>query len=164
MTVTAVRKDPETLTLTIIAEFEATPEAVWQLWADPRRLERWFGPPTYPTTVTTHHLMPGSRILYHMTGPEGDRVGGYLDVIEAQAPNQLVLREGFADADGSPMADPPPNELRVTIEAVGVGRTRMSIGTTFPSSEAMERYLAMGMAEGLTESIERIDAVLAATA
>ena len=41
MTVTAVRKDPQALTMTIDAEFDAPPERVWQLWADPRQLERW---------------------------------------------------------------------------------------------------------------------------
>ena len=38
MTVTAVRKDADYLTMTLDAEFEATPERVWQLWADPRQL------------------------------------------------------------------------------------------------------------------------------
>ena len=52
MTVTAVRKDPDALTMTLTAEFEASPERVWQLWADPRQLERWWGPPTYPATFT----------------------------------------------------------------------------------------------------------------
>ena len=51
MTVTNVHKDPEALTMTITAEFDAPVERVWQLWADPRQLERWWGPPTYPATV-----------------------------------------------------------------------------------------------------------------
>ena len=38
MTVTAVRKDPQTLSMTLEAEFDASPERVWQLWADPRQL------------------------------------------------------------------------------------------------------------------------------
>jgi len=33
--------DREGLTLTVTAEFIATPERVWQLWEDPRQLERW---------------------------------------------------------------------------------------------------------------------------
>jgi uncharacterized protein YndB with AHSA1/START domain len=53
MTVTAVRKDPHALTMTIDAEFDASPERVWQLWADPLQLERWWGPPTYPATFTS---------------------------------------------------------------------------------------------------------------
>ncbi|HEX7051742.1 MAG TPA: SRPBCC domain-containing protein [Longimicrobiales bacterium] len=48
MSVTAVRKDPAALTMTLDAEFDASAERVWQLWADPRQLERWWGPPTYP--------------------------------------------------------------------------------------------------------------------
>ena len=40
MTVTAVRKDPAALTMTLTAEFDASPERVWQLWSDPRQLER----------------------------------------------------------------------------------------------------------------------------
>lgn len=44
MTVTAVRKDPQALSLTLDAEFDAPPERVWQLWSDPRQLELWHGP------------------------------------------------------------------------------------------------------------------------
>ncbi|MGH2353833.1 MAG: SRPBCC family protein, partial [Chloroflexota bacterium] len=65
MTVTAVRKDAQSRTLTLEAEFHASPERVWQLWADPRQLERWWGPPTYPATVEAHDLAhdlrPGGR-------------------------------------------------------------------------------------------------------
>ena len=42
MTVTAVRKEARARTLTLVAEFDAPPERVWQLWSDPRQLERWW--------------------------------------------------------------------------------------------------------------------------
>ena len=161
MTVTAVRKDPNTLTLTLTAEFDAAPERVWQLWADPRQLERWWGPPTYPATFTAHDLAPGSRVEYHMTGPEGDQPRGYWDVIEAEAPHRLFFRDGFANADGTPNDDFPRNDALVTIEPVGPRRTRMSIESRFPSAEAMEQVLAMGMEEGLTQAVGQIDGILA---
>ena len=110
MTVTAVRKDPQTLTMTLDAEFDASPERVWQLWADPRQLERWWGPPTYPATFTTHDLAPGGRVEYHMTGPEGDQPRGYWEVLEADPPHRLVFRDGFANDDGTPNADLPAND------------------------------------------------------
>src|SRR6185369_15609894 len=69
MTVTAVHKDPEHLTMILDAEFEASPDRVWELWSDPRQLERWWGPPHYPATVTSHDLRAGGRVEYHMTGP-----------------------------------------------------------------------------------------------
>ena len=126
MTVTAVRKDPEALTLTIDAEFEAPPERVWQLWADPRQLERWWGPPTYPATFTEHDLKPGGRVEYHMTGPEGDTPKAYWDILEVEPPHRLVVNDGFANDDGTPNTEMPTGRQRVTIEDVGDGRTRMS--------------------------------------
>jgi len=161
VTVTAVRKDPETLTMTITAEFEASQDRVWQLWADPRQLERWWGPPTYPATVTAHDLSPGSRVEYHMTGPEGDQPKGFWDILEVEAPRRLVFRDGFANDDGTPNDALPRNEGRVTIEEIGDGRTRMSIESVFPSREAMEQVLAMGMEEGITQAVGQIDAILA---
>jgi uncharacterized protein YndB with AHSA1/START domain len=162
MTVTAVRKDPQRLTLTLEAEFDASPERVWQLWADPRQLERWWGPPTYPATFTRHDLAPSGRAEYHMTGPEGDQHRGYWEVLEASAPHRIVFRDGFANADGTPNGDMPTFTARVHIEDVGQGRTRMSIESVFPSAEALEQVLAMGMEEGLTQAVGQIDGILAA--
>jgi uncharacterized protein YndB with AHSA1/START domain len=161
MTVTAVRKDPAELTMTLTAEFDASADRVWQLWADPRQLERWWGPPGYPATFTAHSLAPGSRIEYHMTGPGGDQPHGYWDVVEADAPHRLVFRDGFANDDGTPNDGLPGAEARVTIDPIGPGRTRMSIETRFASTAAMEQVLAMGMEEGLTQAVGQIDAILA---
>ena len=69
MTVTTIDKDTEALTLTLVADFAAPVEAVWELFADPRKLERWWGPPTYPATFVEHDLTPGALVTYYMTGP-----------------------------------------------------------------------------------------------
>jgi uncharacterized protein YndB with AHSA1/START domain len=161
MTVTAVDKDPERLTLTVTAEFEASPARVWQLWADPRQLERWWGPPNYPATFTRHDLAVGSHLEYHMTTPSGDQPRGFWDILEADPPRRLVFIAGFANADGTPNDDFPPGEARVTIEPTDAGRTRMSIESQWPTTAAMEQDLAMGMEEGLTQAVGQIDAILA---
>jgi uncharacterized protein YndB with AHSA1/START domain len=161
MTVTSVQKDPQSLTLTLTAEFEASPARVWELWADPRQLERWWGPPFWPATFTRHDLAIGSRVEYHMTGPTGDEAHGYWDIVEAEPPRRLVYLDGFADNDGTPNDEFPRNEGRVTIEPIEAGRTRMRIESRFPSPEAMQQVLAMGMEEGLTQAVGQIDAVLA---
>ncbi len=161
MTVTAVHKDPSALTMTLVAEFEASPERIWELWSDPRQLERWWGPPTYPATFTRHDLAPGARVEYHMTGPGGDQPRGYWDVVEVDPPRRLVFQDGFAHDDGSPNEELPRMEGRVTIEAIGEGRTRMSLESRFATAEAMEQVLAMGAEEGITEAVGQIDAILA---
>jgi uncharacterized protein YndB with AHSA1/START domain len=161
MPVTAVHKDPAALTMTLTAEFDASPDRVWQLWADPRQLERWWGPPTYPATFTAHDLAPGGRVQYHMTGPGGDEMHGYWDVVEVDPPRRLQFVDGFANTDGTPNDELPRNEARVTIDSVDTGRTQMKIESIFPSTQAMEQILAMGMEEGLTEAVGQIDAILA---
>jgi uncharacterized protein YndB with AHSA1/START domain len=161
MTVTEIRKDPRSRTMTLDAEFRASPERVWQLWADPRQLERWWGPPTYPATVDTYDLRPGGQVHYHMTGPEGDKPRGYWYVDTVKPPHLLVFRDGFAHEDGTPNSELPMTTVTVTIRDMGEGKTRMSIETVFPTVEAMEQLAAMGMEEGLTQAVGQIDAILA---
>jgi uncharacterized protein YndB with AHSA1/START domain len=161
MAVTAVHKNPAERTMTMEAEFNAPVERIWQLWADPRQLERWWGPPVYPATFTSHDLRPGGRVEYHMTGPEGDQPRGYWEVVEVVPPSRLVFRDGFANDDGSPNTELPESVGRVTIQEIGGGRTRMTIESEFASTEAMEQVLAMGAEEGLTQAVSQIDAILA---
>lgn len=161
MAIESVEKDRENLTLTIIAEFDAPAERVWQLWADPRQLERWWGPPSYPATFVDHDLTSGGTVTYYMTGPEGDQPHGWWRIIEVEAPHRLVFEDGFADERGDPLPDMPTISLRVSLEAVGSGRTRMTIEDRFSSLEAMEQLLEMGMEEGMAQALSQIDDILA---
>lgn len=63
MTFTDVTADREAGTLTFTTEHQASVGAVWQLWADPRLLERWWGPPTYPATVVEHDLTDRKSVV-----------------------------------------------------------------------------------------------------
>ncbi len=161
MSVTNVTKDPEALTMSITSRFDAPVERVWQVWADPRRLERWWGPPTYPATVTEHDLAVGGRVRYFMTGPEGDRHAGYWDVVEIDAPRRLSFRDGFADETGSPNDALPRVESTVHLTALPDGGTEMVIEARFPSVAAMEQLLEMGMEPGIVAALGQIDAILA---
>lgn len=161
MSITDVVKDHENLTLTVTAEYDVDAERAWQLWADPRQLERWWGPPTYPATVVDHDLVPGGRVSYFMTSPEGEKYHGYWDVLEVEAPRRLLVSDGFADDSGS--ADPgmPSTSMLVTIADRDGGGVVMSIESRFPSLEAMQQLEAMGMVEGLRAAMGQIDAILA---
>lgn len=162
MTVKDVTKDPETLTFRITSEFDASIDRVWQLWADPRLLEKWWGPPTYPATVVDHDLTPGGDITYYMTGPEGDQHGGWWKIIAVDAPSHLEFEDGFADTEGKPNPEMPTSTSRVEISEKPDGGVRMTIETRFPSLDAMEQMLEMGMEEGITLAVGQIDDLLLA--
>ena len=161
MTVTDVRKDMNALTMTVASEWDAPIARVWQLWADPRKLERWWGPPTYPATVVEHDLRPGGKVSYFMTGPEGEQHHGWWNVVGVEEPNRLDLEDGFADTDGNPDDAMPTMQFSVTFAELPGGATRMLIETRFPSREAMEQVISMGMEEGLAGAMGQIDAILA---
>lgn len=152
--------DREQATTTVSADFDAPVDQVWQLFSDPRKLERWWGPPTYPATVVEHHLEPGGRVFYYMTSPENERYHGLWRVLSVQAPTDLEVEDAFADSEGNPSTELPLATMQINLSGVE-GGTRMTIRSTYASTEAMEKVLEMGILEGLQEAMSQIDGVLA---
>jgi uncharacterized protein YndB with AHSA1/START domain len=160
MTVTNISKDAAALTLTVEAEFDADVKRVWQIWEDPRQLERWWGPPSWPATFASHDFVAGGKASYYMTGPEGEQAGGWWQFTAIDAPTRLEFDDGFADEDGKPQDELGTTHAVVSLEDLG-GRTRMTIVSHFTSADQLEQMVAMGMQEGMREAAGQIDAIIA---
>lgn len=160
MPVTDVQHDLNNLTLTITADFAVPVERIWQVYADPRQLEKVWGPPTYPATVVDHDLTPGGRVTYYMTGPEGDKHAGYWRVITVNEPTHLSFDDGFADLDFNPKPNLPIARNLYTFTEHN-GGTLATYVSSYESSEALKQALDMGIVEGATLSINQIDSVVA---
>jgi uncharacterized protein YndB with AHSA1/START domain len=163
MSVTNVEKDPESLTMTVTADLDATVERAWLLWADPRQFEQWWGPPGYSATVVDHDLRAGGRITFFMAGMEGERHDSTWEVIAADPPRHLELRDADVDDDGRPNDGNAMTAIVITIGERDGGTAVMAIRTHFDSQAGMEEVLAMGFEEGMSVLFSRIDAVLAGT-
>lgn len=161
MTLTSVEKDLDALTLTVTAEFDAPVERAWQLWADPRQLERWWGPPTYPATFVEHDLTPGGRVTYFMTSPDGEQYHGWWRVVTVDAPGKLEVEDGFGQADGTIDEAMPVTNMLVTLMAREDQGTQVQITSRYASRAAMDQLVAMGMEEGLTAAMSQMDAIVA---
>jgi uncharacterized protein YndB with AHSA1/START domain len=159
MTVITSAKDVERLTLTLVAEFEATPDRVWEVWEDPRKLEQWWGPPTFPATFTRHDFVVGGESRYFMTGPAGETSRGWWRIDTIDKPYRLDFANGLAGDDGEPDPDLEPMSGYVTFEATD-GGTRMTAVTQFIDAAQMQTMLDMGMQDGMTQAIEQIDGLL----
>jgi uncharacterized protein YndB with AHSA1/START domain len=161
MPVTDIRKDTENLSLTITADFAAPVERVWQIYADPRQLEKVWGPPEYPATFVDHDLSPGGRITYFISGPEGEKYPGYWEVTAVDEPTSFSFSDGFADADFNP--DPTlPVSVNVYTFTEHDGGTRATYVSTYESAEALEKVVDMGIIEGSSSAIGQIDDLIAA--
>lgn len=159
MPVTDVKHDTERLTLTITAEFAAPLERIWQVYADPRQLEKVWGPPSFPATFVDHDLTPGGRVTYVMTGPEGEKFAGWWKVTTVDEPTGLSFDDGFADQDFNPLPDMPISHNVYTFTGHG-GGTRATYVSTYESAEALQKVLDMGIVEGSTQSINQIDGLI----
>lgn len=163
MPITSVSSDANALTLTVVGDYPVPVERLWQAYADPRQLERFWGPETYPATFTRHEVEPGGRSEYHMTGPDGSRSHGWWRFLTVEPGRRMELEDGFAHEDGTPNDAMPTMRMVFTFEPAGAG-SRVTGVTYFPSVEAMRQLLEMGMEEGLQSAMGQLDAVLAESA
>lgn len=161
MSVASVEKDFDSLSLILVARFPAPIERVWELWADPRQLERWWGPPTHLATVEKHELVAGGEVTYLMTGPGGEKSRGWWHVTAINPPTSLDFTDGFAHPDGTPNTEMPSTAVRMRLDQQD-GSTRMELRFIFQSSEHMEQLEHWGAFEVFPQSVGQMDAVLAA--
>ena len=162
MPVTDVDTLAEARTLTITAEFAAPVERVWEVYADPRQLERVWGPPTYPARFVDHSLTQGGRTHYYMTSPEGEKYPGWWHVTSVDAPHSFEFDDGFATNadDFAPDESMPVSQNVYRFEDIG-GRTRATYVSTYTTAEGLQKVLDMGVVEGASAAINQIDDLLA---
>jgi len=160
MPITSVTRDPEALTLTVVAAFPAPLSRLWDAYVDPRQLERFWGPPTWPARFTRHDAAPGGHSSYTMTGPDGESSSGYWEWLSVEPLKSFEVRDGFAGADGEINPEMPSMRMRFEFDEAEDG-SRVTTTTYFNSADDLERLLEMGMEEGMREAMGQMDAVLA---
>jgi uncharacterized protein YndB with AHSA1/START domain len=159
MPIQSIKSDPEALTLTAIGEYPVPVQRLWEVWTDPRQLERFWGPPEWPATFTKHDLKVGGEAHYFMTGPLGEKSEGYWRFEVVEQYKRMVVVDGFSNENGTPNDQMPSMRMEFQFESTDQGSRFVSV-TTFPSLEAMEQLVAMGMLEGSRAAMGQIDAVL----
>ena len=160
MPITSVHKDPETLTMTVVADFAAPLQRLWDAYSDPRQLERFWGPETWPATFTRHEVEVGGRSEYSMTGPDGTTSRGWWRFLAVEPGRRMEVEDGFANEDGTPNESMPSMRMVFTFEPTDTG-SRFTSVTHCPSVEAMKQLVDMGMEEGLRSAMGQLDGVLA---
>ncbi len=154
--------DAEALTLTTICEFAAPPEQVWQAWADPRKLERWWGPPGYPTVFTRHDFVVPGGTTFVMTLPGGEEFTLYWHYRVIEPMSRIVAVDGRSEAEGGGTDGlPGAADMEITFTPIETG-TRMQVVQRFGTAEGLEQQLTMATDEETRVYWGRIDDLVAA--
>ncbi|MEO5824886.1 MAG: SRPBCC family protein [Gemmatimonadales bacterium] len=160
MPITSVSSDPKALTLTIVADYPVPVARLWAAYADPRQLERFWGPVEWPATFTRHDMAVGGRSEYYMSGPDGTTSRGWFRFLAIEPHARIEVEDGFADESGQPNDAMPTMRMVFTFQETPTG-SRFESVTTFTSTESMETLVNMGMMEGMRSAMGQIDAVFA---
>lgn len=160
MPITSVTSDPAAFTLTVVAEYPVPLERLWEAYSDPRQIERFWGPEQWPATFTRHDMAVGGWSHYCMTGPDGTKSRGWWRFLAVEPLRRIEVEDGFADENGQPNPEMPSMRMVFDFSATKSG-SRFESVTFFPSLEAMEQLVKMGMMEGMKSAMGQIDALLA---
>lgn len=163
-----VTKDLENKTLTIEYVASGPREKVWQAYADRETFEKWWGPEGWETTTKEFSLTPGGRVHYGMKcvdEAQGDWFGqsswGVMVVETVDEPSSFTYKDYFSDENGT-LDDKMP-AMTVTNEFVDEGgKTRIISRCVASSADEIEQLLKMGMVEGFSSQLNKLDALLAA--
>jgi uncharacterized protein YndB with AHSA1/START domain len=155
MPLTSVTKDPATLTLTVVGDYPVSQRRLWDAFADPRQLERFWGPPAFPATFTRHDFKVGGRAEYLLTLPEGQKWNGSWKFTVVNPISSFEAHDGQDNAEDENM----PASMKFAFETTPAG-SRLTIVTHFSSIAAMEETIP-GMEQGLRAAMPQLDAVLA---
>lgn len=159
MPITSVTSDAEALTLTVVGEYPVPVARLWEAYADPRQLERFWGPEQWPATFLQHDMRVGGEAHYYMTGPDGTRSHGWWRFLRVEPLKLIEAEDGFAKEDGTKNDGMPSMRMVFNFEETPTG-SRFTGVTHFPSLEAMEQLVAMGMIQGMQSAMGQLDALL----
>ncbi len=154
-------------TLTVERTFDAPKEKVWAAYTKADLLQRWWGPRGWKTTIKHMEFVDGGYWHYGMTcedKSQGDWFGktswGKAHFANITPQNSFEYTDAFCDENGDPIPDMPVSRTLLTMSEVD-GKTRIVIRTEYDTPEALAQVLAMGMEQGLTETLDNLENVLA---
>lgn len=153
----AVQQTDDTITLSKV--FDAPRELVFSMFKDPRHLEKWWGPTTWPATVKSFDFTPGGVWHYYMTGPDGTKAWGKATFETIDEPNSLTYVDAFSNEAGDVDSKLPVGATTVTFEDED-GKTRLTTRTVYADADEVQKLVEMGVVEGVTDSWNQLERLL----
>jgi len=155
---------------------DAPRSVVFKAWIDPTQLARWWGPHMISRTDCVLDVRRGGAYSIVMHGPNGEAYpckGTFLEVAE---PERLVMlmdcsghskewhdqiRKNLGTHRARDESNPAGMLVQtVTFEDLG-SKTRLTVRTQFESVSIRDAMLKMGMNDGWSQSLERLNQLVA---
>jgi len=162
-----ITKDLENKKLVIEYVANGTKDKVWKAYADKDWFEKWWGPEGWETTTKEFNFAPGGRVHYDMKCVDenqgewfGQSSWGVMEIQKVDPENSFTYQDYFSDETGALNTEMPA--LVVTNEFFEEdGKTKI-VSTSFAdSADQIEQLIKMGMVEGFTSQLKKLDQLVA---
>ncbi len=153
------RVDKANSTMTIEKEFAARRQLVWDCYTKSELLDRWFAPKPMTTKTKSMDFREGGHWHYAMVDPGGQEYWGRLDYQTISPIDNFTALDGFCDESGTLDPELPRSNWDVTFTDASE-RTLVQTVISFKSAAELEKVVEMGMEEGMTSTLERLEELL----
>ncbi len=154
MAKTNVTAEPGTQQITVTRTFDAPRELVFKAYTDPELMPKWLGPRRLTMTIYQMEVRPGGAWRYTHSDENGNEFGFHGVYHDVVPPERVIGTFEFEGAPGHVSLDTGTFEQED-------GRTKLTITSVFQSVADRDAALQSGMEEGLTESLDRLEELLA---
>lgn len=161
-----IKKDLENKTLVIEYVADGPKDKVWRAYTNKEQFEKWWGPEGFETTTKEFNFVPGGRVHYGMecvdeNQPEwfGKTSWGLMEIQSIDEWDSFVYKDFFSDEEGNKNTDLPALTITNEFTEEG-GKTRIVSSALAEKAEQIEELIKMGMIEGFSSQLNRLDALL----
>jgi uncharacterized protein YndB with AHSA1/START domain len=147
--------------VTITRTFDAPRALVFKMWTDPEHLAKWWGPRGFTNPTCDVDVRPGGKIYIVMRGPPGTpysddypMTGEFQEIV---APERIVFMSYAIDKDGNVLIE---GHNTVTFAEQG-GKTTLTIKARAVARVAIGGQMIQGMEMGWTQSIDKLEELVA---
>jgi uncharacterized protein YndB with AHSA1/START domain len=146
-------------TITIKREFAGKRQLVWDCYTKSELLDRWFAPKPLTTKTKFMDFREGGHWHYAMVEPTGQEYWGRMDYQTIQPIDSYTSLDGFCDDTGALNPELPRSQWQVSFTDMA-SHTLVETVVSYASAEALQQVINMGLKEGLTSTLERLDELL----
>lgn len=162
-----ITKDLENKTLILEREFDGPLDKVWRAYADKEWFEKWWGPEGWDTTTKEFDFTTGGRVHYGMKCTDerqgewfGQTSWGIMVLEAVDAPHSFTYKDYFSDENATLDTNLPVITVTNTFTEQN-GKTKLVSTSVADSAEQIEQLIEMGMLDGFSSQLAKLDAMLA---
>jgi uncharacterized protein YndB with AHSA1/START domain len=139
--------------------FSASRQLVWNCFTQSALLNQWFAPKPMTTMTKSMEFREGGHWHYAMIHTDGHAYWGYMEYITISPIDFYTSLDAFSNEEGEVKNLP---RAIWTVAFSGSGDiTFVAITIQYDSLADMETVLKMGMEQGMTATLEKLDELLA---